>query len=214
MTVDATAAAAWAHHVRVRVRPEARAAFERAARAGVGALLEAPNFLSRTLLRSQLDPTVCFQQSVWRAEPPPEVLVLPATALAEPAVDEACDVVFDEVAEPHVVADASHPWTFHVTVRVQPGGGPVYERWKVAEGVGQRAARGFIKRSLVRSRVDPHVYYYQSFWEDQRFSHAYSQSTTFTSLFEQLNPAPVFAVPMLREDCDIVLDVDAAHATA
>jgi heme-degrading monooxygenase HmoA len=201
----------WALHVHAVLSAEARPSFEQwlTARNQTGAR----GFLGRTVLRAQSDPRVYFDQTIWEARASAldagDYADRAARGFVESPVVEVCDVVFDERAEPSVIADASHPWTFHVTVRVKPGGGAAYERWKVAEGVGQRAARGFIKRSLLRSRANPNVYYYQSFWEVQAWSHSYSQSPAFTVPFAELDPTPVFAEPMLRQDCDIVLDVAA-----
>jgi heme-degrading monooxygenase HmoA len=201
----------WAVHVRALVSAKARQSFEQ--RLIAQNQIGVPGFASRTVLRAREDPRLYFDQSLWDpqasaseaadyARPAPIELV-------EPPLLELCDVIFDERAEPSVIADASNPWTFHVSVRVKPGGGAAYERWKVAEGVGQRAARGFIKRTLLRSRANPSVYYYASFWEAQAWSHRYSQSPAFTIPFAELDPNPVFAEPMLRQDCDIVLDVAA-----
>src|SRR5689334_9323180 len=88
--------------------------------------------LKQTILRSKSEPTLYFVQRFLEDD-------------AEVTQDE-CDILFDEV----LGADRN-PWAFHVTVRVEPGGGPVYERWKIVEGEGQRAARGFIKRTLLRA---------------------------------------------------------------
>ena len=150
-----------------------------------------------TVLRSKSEPTLYFAQN-----------------LSENNLDQAegleeCDVVFDEIADDDVASDPSDPWCFHVSVKVKAGGGSVYERWKVAEGEGQRAARGFIKRTLLRSKADPNVYYYQSFWESEAACQVYSQSDAFTSTFARLDPATSFAEPMVRHDCEIVLDYSA-----
>jgi heme-degrading monooxygenase HmoA len=209
----------WALHVRALLSVAARPSFEQwlIAQNRTGAT----GFLGCTVLRAQQDPRVYFEQTLWDAPASASDTLWDAPASAsdyagqtalgflEPPLAEVCDVVFDERSQPSVDADTSHPWTFHVTVRVKPGGGATYERWKVAEGVGQRAARGFIKRTLLRSRANPNVYYYQSFWESQAWSHSYSQSPAFTVPFAELDPNPVFAEPMLRQDCDIVLDVAA-----
>jgi hypothetical protein len=198
-------------HVRALVSAEARPSFEQwlIAQNQIGAT----EFRGRTVLRAQADARVYFDQTLWDAPGSASNVAdyagQAALGFVEPPLVEVCDVIFDERAEPSVIADASHPWTFHVTVRVKPGGGAAYERWKVAEGVGQRAARGFIRRTLLRSGANPNVYYYESFWEAQAWSHSYSQSPAFTVPFAELDPNPVFAEPMLRQDCDIVLDVAA-----
>jgi heme-degrading monooxygenase HmoA len=205
----------WALHVRALVAAEARPSFEQwlAAQHMTGSA----GFRGRTVLRAQNEPRAYFDQTLWDAPPSTSAAAdhagQAAIGFVEPPLVEVCDVIFDERAEPSVIADASHPWTFHVTVRVKPGGGAAYERWKVAEGVGQRTAHGFIKRTLLRSRANPNVYYYQSFWEAQTWSHSYSQSPAFTVPFAELDPNPFFAEPMLRQDCDIVLDVAAPAPT-
>jgi heme-degrading monooxygenase HmoA len=153
--------------------------------------------IKQTILRSAEEPTLYFVQRFC------EVDLDPVEGQQE------CDVVFDEVADGDVESDPSDPWCFHVTVRVKPGGGTVYKRWKVAEGDGQRAARGFIKRTLLRSKADPSVYYYQSFWESEAACQAYSQSDAFTTTLARLDPAASFAEPMVRHDCEIVLDYSA-----
>jgi heme-degrading monooxygenase HmoA len=146
-----------------------------------------------TLLRSRADPTLYFAQNLHTHD-----------AEAGDGLEE-CEVIFDD----EVRSDVPDAWCFHVTVRVKPGGDSVYERWKLAEGEGQRAARGFIKRTLLRSKADPSLYYYQSFWESEAACQAYSQSEAFTATFARLNPAASFAQPMARDDCEIVLDQSA-----
>ena|SRR5579871_2190175 len=167
------------------------------ARAGLPGV---PGLVKRTILRSKAEPTLYFVQTFVDGD--------------AQLGDIECDIVFDETADEGVEADDSDPWSFHVTVHVKPGGASIYEQWKITEGEGQRAARGFIKRTLLRAKSPAGVYYYQSFWESEAACQAYSQSEAFTSAFERLNPAAAFARPMQRHDCEIVLDLTACTMPA
>ena len=100
-------------------------------------------------------------------------------------------------------------WVLHVKATVEPGGNGQYEAWKIAEGELQRKAPGFIKRSLVHSRTNPRLYFYQSMWESFEHAHAFMESDEFKALLAHHRPRDVFELPMERDECDLVFDESA-----
>lgn len=53
------------------------------------------------------------------------------------------------------------------------------------EGTAQRTAHGFVKRTLLRSRTETTVYYYQSFWESKPQADAFGETAALESLLTE-----------------------------
>jgi heme-degrading monooxygenase HmoA len=210
----------WATHVRVRVNDGGGPKYERwKIMEGTGQR-SAKGFIKRTLLRSQKDSNVYYYQSFWETPEDPEHFgesdVFQNLAkdygardvFADPMLREDSDIIFDDVAAPGVIADASNPWVIHVSVIVndEADAQERYRRWKILEGTEQVKARGFIKRTLLQSRDRPTHFYYQSFWEAEHFAHEFSATPEFKDLFAKHSPVGVFAVPQVLEQCDVIFD--------
>lgn len=80
----------------------------------------------------------------------------------------------------------------YVTV---PGTAETFIHWKTHEGVLQRAAPGFIKRSMARSVTDPRVFYYHTYWKDVASIDAFVNSAAFKSTNDSSNITSVIEPP-------------------
>jgi heme-degrading monooxygenase HmoA len=83
----------------------------------------------------------------------------------------------------------------HVIYTTVDGGADTFQVWKIHEGDAQRAAPGFIKRSMSRSATNPNVFYYYTYWKDVPSIDAFVNSAAFKKTNQQSNIQAVMERP-------------------
>lgn len=94
----------------------------------------------------------------------------------------------------------------HVTIRMQPGQGYRWKQYKEASGLHERSAPGFLRRIMLGSQADPDTFFYISFWESREAAAALGKDPGFQSVLDEFTPSQFMAVPLHRDDCDLLLD--------